>query len=61
MIPMNNKTMSFPLWLQIQVMHPLQLEVILVVWIQKNQIQRKKNTTKYIWMDNYGLLKFVVV
>jgi hypothetical protein len=44
MIPMNNKTMSFPSWLQIQVMYPLQLEVILVVWIQKT----KSNTEKIL-------------
>jgi hypothetical protein len=58
MIPMNNKTMSFPSWLQIQVMYPLQLEVILVVWIQKTKSNTEKilqNTYEWIIIGFWSL------
>jgi hypothetical protein len=56
---MNNKTMSFFLYgLQIQVMYPLQIEVILVVWIQKTKYNTEKilqNTFEWIILGFWSL------
>jgi len=60
MIPMNNKTMSFPLGLQIQVMYPFATWSHFSCVNPKNQLQHRKNITKYIRMDNYRLLKYLV-